>query len=106
MYVFLSVWPPAPLSLEDQDLLRSFDLDETFGPCTGLTRRERWQRADGVGLGPPAQVWSVLARLDDDSPDLSSVFSKCAPNAHRSRTRRTPEPERRPAPLADPSSTW
>lgn len=58
----------APLTNEEDTLLRSFDLDQNFGPCVGLSRKERWQRAEGFGLEPPAKVWSLLSTLCDESP--------------------------------------
>ncbi|KAI7853971.1 DNA polymerase delta, subunit 4-domain-containing protein [Circinella umbellata] len=41
-------------------LLRKFDLDYQFGPCVGLTRLERWNRAKKLGLNPPQEVKDVL----------------------------------------------
>ena len=45
--------PQAPLTAEEDELLRDFDLDIAFGPSLGLTRKERWQRAEGAP--PPAR---------------------------------------------------
>jgi hypothetical protein len=42
----------APLTAAEDELLRDFDLDIAFGPSLGLTRKERWQRAEGAP--PPA----------------------------------------------------
>ncbi|KAF6250592.1 DNA polymerase delta, subunit 4-domain-containing protein [Scenedesmus sp. NREL 46B-D3] len=44
----------------DERLLRSFDLATQYGPCTGMTRLERWQRAETLGLNPPVQVKEML----------------------------------------------
>ena len=41
-------------------MLRSFDLDSRYGPCKGLGRRERWERARGLGLDPPPEVPGLL----------------------------------------------
>jgi hypothetical protein len=38
-----------------------FDLDTRFGPCACPTRRERWERADRLGLAPPREVLAWLA---------------------------------------------
>mmetsp|Transcript_20858 Transcript_20858/g.61714 ORF Transcript_20858/g.61714 Transcript_20858/m.61714 type:complete len:115 (-) Transcript_20858:322-666(-) len=46
--------------------LKAFDLDPTFGPCAGLTRRERWQRAESLGLNPPPEVWDLLENAGDE----------------------------------------
>ena len=67
----------APLTDEEDRLLRSFDLDQQFGPCVGLSRKDRWQRAESFGLEPPAKVWSLLSTLRDESPhNASSCLSK------------------------------
>eukprot|EP01137_Pigoraptor_chileana_P002775 Opistho-2@42082 len=51
----------AELERESQiALLKSFDLDGTFGPCIGITREARWQRAHEAGLNPPEDVRALL----------------------------------------------
>ncbi|XP_043825452.1 DNA polymerase delta subunit 4 [Dromiciops gliroides] len=42
------------------EILRQFDLDRHFGPCTGITRLQRWERAEQLGLDPPHEVLKVL----------------------------------------------
>ncbi|OBZ73719.1 DNA polymerase delta subunit 4 [Grifola frondosa] len=37
-------------------ILRVFDLSYEYGPCIGVTRLERWERADALGLNPPPEV--------------------------------------------------
>ena len=46
--------PQVPLTAAEDELLRDFDLDIVFGPSLGLTRKERWQRAQGAP--PPAPL--------------------------------------------------
>ena len=46
--------PQVPLTAAEDELLREFDLDIAFGPSLGLTRKERWQRAQGAP--PPAPL--------------------------------------------------
>ncbi len=41
--------------------LRLFDLDSRFGPCACIPRRERWERAERLGLEPPKEVLEWLA---------------------------------------------
>ncbi|EFJ14760.1 hypothetical protein SELMODRAFT_445786 [Selaginella moellendorffii] len=52
---------------EDEDdveeMLRQFDLDAKFGPCVGLSRIERWERAQRHGLCPPQNIRDVLERV-------------------------------------------
>ncbi|KAH7687125.1 DNA polymerase delta subunit 4 protein [Dioscorea alata] len=40
--------------------LRQFDMDMKYGPCLGLTRLERWNRAESMGLHPPLELGSIL----------------------------------------------
>ena len=52
--------PQVPLTAAEDELLRDFDLDIAFGPSLGLTRKERWQRAQGAP--PPAPLPPPPAR--------------------------------------------
>uniref|UniRef100_A0A3B3T190 DNA polymerase delta 4, accessory subunit n=2 Tax=Paramormyrops kingsleyae TaxID=1676925 RepID=A0A3B3T190_9TELE len=63
---------PDPLTPREKDLLqlRKFDLDWRYGPCTGISRIQRWERAQLHGLTPPADVRELLLKGDDD-PDYS-----------------------------------
>ena len=36
-----------------------------FGPCLGLTRLERWERAAANGLAPPGDVKALLLATRD-----------------------------------------
>ncbi|KAF5319066.1 hypothetical protein D9611_012676 [Ephemerocybe angulata] len=38
------------------DILRVFDLSYEYGPCIGMSRLERWERAQTLGLNPPKDV--------------------------------------------------
>ncbi|XP_057585509.1 DNA polymerase delta subunit 4 isoform X2 [Hippopotamus amphibius kiboko] len=51
-----------PLSVDEAELelLRQFDLAWQYGPCTGITRLQRWHRAEQMGLKPPPEVHQVL----------------------------------------------
>jgi DNA polymerase delta subunit 4 len=40
--------------------LRQFDLNGRFGPLSGMTRMERWQRAFELGKNPPSLIKSYL----------------------------------------------
>lgn len=64
------------LTPEQRTALREFDLDAKFGPCAGITRLERWERAHELGLDPPVSVKSILASARDRDPKANrSVFS-------------------------------
>lgn len=49
---------------EIEEVLRGFDLDIKFGPCIGITRMERWTRAERLGLKPPASIRSLLEAME------------------------------------------
>jgi len=59
------------LHWEDADdievVLRKWDLDLKYGPCIGLSRLERWERAKKLGLNPPDYVHKILTAAADDS---------------------------------------
>jgi len=41
-------------------ILRVFDLSYEYGPCVGVPRLQRWERADALGLNPPSEVKEIL----------------------------------------------
>ncbi|CCC13693.1 hypothetical protein SMACR_07259 [Sordaria macrospora] len=45
-----------------EKVLRHFDVSSHYGPCIGITRLKRWQRAERLGLNPPIEVLAVLLR--------------------------------------------
>ncbi|KAJ4562976.1 hypothetical protein HRR88_005912 [Exophiala dermatitidis] len=53
------------LSLHEK-ILRHFDLSSQYGPCIGITRLDRWKRANMLELNPPVEVLAVLLREEDD----------------------------------------
>ncbi|KAK9842279.1 hypothetical protein WJX81_004398 [Elliptochloris bilobata] len=67
-----------PLGHPDADALetlRQFDLTGRYGPCTGLTRLERWERAAKLGLHPPEEVKAILVRQAPDSLQLEGIWT-------------------------------
>ncbi|KAG0026819.1 hypothetical protein BGZ81_006070 [Podila clonocystis] len=46
---------------EPEKLLRQFDLASKYGPCTDMTRMERWERAFTLGLNPPQHIKDTLS---------------------------------------------
>lgn len=64
--------PPALLSNSSPDLpdeyekeeevLRQFDMNMAYGPCLGMSRLARWERASVLGLNPPQQVHHLLLK--------------------------------------------
>ncbi|KAJ7696430.1 DNA polymerase delta, subunit 4-domain-containing protein [Mycena rosella] len=64
---------------EDQDkfhdILRVFDLSYEYGPCVGVSRLERWERASALGLNPPTEVRDILTtRQGSKESYAQSVF--------------------------------
>lgn len=45
-----------------EKVLRYFDVSNQYGPCVGISRMKRWQRADKLGLNPPVEVLAVLMK--------------------------------------------
>ncbi|KAE8707869.1 DNA polymerase delta subunit 4 [Hibiscus syriacus] len=47
---------------EEEQVLRQFDMNMAFGPCIGIPRLDRWERAQAMGLNPPKEIESILKR--------------------------------------------
>ncbi|XP_027711775.1 DNA polymerase delta subunit 4 [Vombatus ursinus] len=56
------------------EILRQFDLNRHFGPCTGITRLQRWERAEQLGLEPPQEVLKVLWAHPEDPQYQCSLW--------------------------------
>ncbi|KAI9677108.1 MAG: hypothetical protein M1822_008217 [Bathelium mastoideum] len=52
------------LSVEEK-VLREWDMSGEYGPCIGIARMKRWQRAHVLGLEPPIEVLAVLLKEQD-----------------------------------------
>ncbi|XP_053142954.1 DNA polymerase delta subunit 4 [Hemicordylus capensis] len=50
---------------EQLETLKQFDLSWEYGPCTGITRLQRWERANLLGLNPPASVQALLLKYNE-----------------------------------------
>ncbi|KAL1023589.1 hypothetical protein UPYG_G00043240 [Umbra pygmaea] len=61
-----------PLTAKDIELqeLRQFDQNWQYGPCTGISRLERWERASLHGLNPPQEIKEMLRGREAD-PDYT-----------------------------------
>jgi DNA polymerase delta subunit 4 len=51
---------------EDQQVLKNFDLTWEYGPCMGITRMERWNRADKHELNPPQSIKDLIEQHKKD----------------------------------------
>ncbi|EGN97041.1 hypothetical protein SERLA73DRAFT_185334 [Serpula lacrymans var. lacrymans S7.3] len=56
------------------EILRVFDMSYEYGPCVGMSRLERWERADVHGLSPPIEVREILSTKEGMEND---EFSQC-----------------------------
>ena len=56
-------------------LRQSFDMETKFGPVSGLTRLERFERAEKLQLSPPSWVKKVIVAHGVDSDLNQHVFS-------------------------------
>ena len=50
-----------------QEVLSAFDLDQRFGPCVGLTRQCRWDRAQKLRLYPSLDIAELLQQFPNES---------------------------------------
>uniref|UniRef100_A0A7S3VTN5 DNA polymerase delta subunit 4 n=1 Tax=Dunaliella tertiolecta TaxID=3047 RepID=A0A7S3VTN5_DUNTE len=53
-----------------EQLLRQFDLNSAFGPCIGMTRLARWDRAHKFGKRPPTEIRDAL----ESNPGLNQCL--------------------------------
>ncbi|KAD4583957.1 hypothetical protein E3N88_21558 [Mikania micrantha] len=44
----------------NEEVLRQFDMNMVYGPCVGMKRIDRWNRASSLGLSPPDDVYRLL----------------------------------------------
>ncbi|KAL6661009.1 hypothetical protein ACP70R_000393 [Stipagrostis hirtigluma subsp. patula] len=65
--------PPPPCTTtqgnaeeEEEEALRRFDMDMAYGPCIGVTRLRRWERAEAMGLRPPPHLRDLILRHHED----------------------------------------
>ena len=57
-------------------ILRNFDLSPRYGPCVGMTRMERYRRAEKMGLKPPIEVLQILETQEGQREWNTDLFSK------------------------------
>jgi len=56
------------LSVEEK-ILRLFDVSSQYGPCIGIARMKRWNRANKLELAPPIEVLAVLLKEEEKGND-------------------------------------
>jgi len=57
-------------------ILRNFDLSPRYGPCVGMTRMERYRRAEKMGLNPPIEVLQILETEEGQRDWNTDLFSQ------------------------------
>ncbi|KAM6321877.1 DNA polymerase delta subunit 4 [Podargus strigoides] len=70
--------PPPPPDQALLEMLRRFDLAWEYGPCTGITRLQRWERAQALGLSPPGSVRDALLEHQDNPSVTYSLWHEFA----------------------------
>lgn len=61
---------------EEEKMVRAFDMNMRYGPCIGITRLQRWERAEKLGLNPPMEIKSLLESGKVQSESLWYKLSK------------------------------
>jgi hypothetical protein len=51
---------------DEEEFLKRFDFDPTFGPSSGLTRTERFENAKRFGLNPNENVMNLISKTGSD----------------------------------------
>ncbi|CAF0882792.1 unnamed protein product [Adineta ricciae] len=59
---------------DDLEILRQFDLDMSFGPCTGISRLDRYERAVRHELDPPVRVLELINLYPNDRQITHSIW--------------------------------
>ena len=57
-------------------VLRNFDLTPKYGPCVGITRLDRYRRAEKMGLKPPVEVLQILETEEGQQSWNTDLFSQ------------------------------
>jgi len=57
-------------------ILRDFDLTPRYGPCVGISRLDRYRRAEKMGLKPPPEVLYILETEEGLRDWNNDIFSK------------------------------
>jgi DNA polymerase delta subunit 4 len=57
-------------------ILRNFDLTPKYGPCVGISRLDRYKRAEKMGLKPPTEVLEILETEEGSRDWNTDLFSQ------------------------------
>ncbi|KMZ65454.1 hypothetical protein ZOSMA_31G00395 [Zostera marina] len=59
---------------EWERLLTEFDMDMKYGPCSGMKRLERWERAVKMDLNPPTEIGNFLKTMKIGDPKRNCIL--------------------------------
>nr|PIL98098.1 DNA polymerase delta subunit 4 [Toxoplasma gondii COUG] len=59
-----------------EPMLQRFDMAVQYGPCCGLSRSERWYRADELGMEPPLEVKQAIQFTRGDASIFDQRLSR------------------------------
>jgi len=65
---------PAVELTTDLQKLREFDLNSKYGPCSGLTRMERWLRAEKFNFNPPNYIRDIIEKHSNDERYTQNIW--------------------------------
>eukprot|EP00347_Sterkiella_histriomuscorum_P000694 403374863 len=54
--------------------LFDFDQDQTYGPCKGISRMQRWTKAYNLGLYPPQSIPDLIKQTGIDQSYLEQYL--------------------------------
>ncbi|XP_065831346.1 DNA polymerase delta subunit 4-like [Oscarella lobularis] len=60
--------------LNELESLKLFDHNVEYGPATGISRLERWERAAKFGLRPPLKIKNILTKHANEAEFTESVW--------------------------------
>eukprot|EP00035_Acanthoeca_spectabilis_P023948 m.451719 g.451719 ORF g.451719 m.451719 type:complete len:99 (-) comp20195_c0_seq1:172-468(-) len=62
-------------SPDDAAILKDFDLNTEYGPCVGISRLDRWERAKRNGLNPPNDVLQLIQQNSGSSAYTQNLWN-------------------------------
>ncbi|XP_052799870.1 DNA polymerase delta subunit 4-like [Mya arenaria] len=60
---------------QDMVVLKEFDLNWEYGPSMGITRLERWNRAEKHGLNPSPRVRQIVEAHSEDEQYVQCLWN-------------------------------
>ena len=60
----------------DEVALRQFDLQTRYGPVSGISRMQRWERAAELGLAPPEHVKALIMKRGENTAFNQHLFTE------------------------------